>query len=591
MRLNAVLEDLAAEAMQQALGLEERPAPLLRPTTDPARGDYQINGAMALAKRLGKKPRELAGPIAEAMRRCEAIATAEVAGPGFVNLTLAPTWLGAQLSQALAEPSLGVEPVASPQTIVVDFSSPNIAKQMHVGHLRSTILGWSIVKLLRAVGHRVIGDNHLGDWGTQFGLLIVGMRTWGDEAALQRDPIAELERVYKLASAKAKEDEEFAQSARDELAKLQSGDPANRAQWEAFVRATRATLDAVYERLGVEFDEWLGESAYHDALPGVVETLLARGIAREDQGAVAVFFGELDPSTIEGALPDAIPKKLAKSETPFIVRKRDGAFLYSTTDIATALYRKNTLKADCSVYVVGAPQALHFQQLFATVRLLGVDMALEHVSFGQVLGEDGKVLRTRAGKAVTLASLLDEAEAKARQVIEQQRQAGKLRIADDDLDRAARVIGIGAVKYADLMQNRTTDYRFDFDKMLAFTGNAGPYLQFNYARVRSIFDKGGLDFEQFVAPILPEAPEEQSLARELARFGDRVHLAAERYEPHHIAQHLYAVASEFSRFFTNCPVLKAEGATRDSRLALTALAGKQLRAGLDLLGIETLERM
>lgn len=623
MQLEKTLTAMAAEAMQKALDLETAPDPMLR-AADPKHGDYQLNGAMKLGKQLGRKPRELAEDIAAAMQALDAVASASVAGPGFVNLTLEPAWIAVQLSGQLNDPRLGVDAVGEPEKIVVDFSSPNIAKQMHVGHLRSTIIGQSVVNLLRFVGHEVLGDNHVGDWGTQFGLLIVGMREWGSEEAMRDDAIAELERVYKLASSAANEwicascehvnagsvkecsscekkktneanktpdAEAFAARAREELAKLQSGDEANRAQWKTFVDATRATLDRIYERLGVSFELWLGESEYDAVLGDVVADLLKRGIAKKDQGAVGVFLGEVDPASIEGALPDAIDDKLRKQKTPFIIQKRDGAFLYSTSDIATILHRREAIGADRSVYVVGEPQRLHFRQLFATARLMGIDMGLEHVAFGQVLGADGKVLRTRAGSAVTLKSLLDEAEERAREKIEEQREAGKLRIADEDLDEAVRVIGIGAVKYADLMQNRKTDYKFDWDKLIAFSGNAGPYLQNQYVRTRSIFAKGDVDWDSFRAEIALEAPDELALARELVRFADRVHQAAELYEPHLVAAHLYAVAQAFSRFFTNCPVLRSEGATRQSRLGLTKLTGLHLKTGLALLGIGVVERM
>ncbi|MEM1417762.1 MAG: arginine--tRNA ligase, partial [Myxococcota bacterium] len=307
MRLERTLDALAAAALKDAFGTEETPPALLRKTQDPKFGDFQVNGVMALAKRQKANPRELAGPVAERLEALPAIARAEVAGPGFVNLTLEPAWVGARLSDDAQDPRLGVDPVEAPETIVVDFSSPNIAKQMHVGHLRSTILGQALVQLLRRIGHRVIGDNHLGDWGTQFGLLIVGLRTFGDEAALEADAIVELERVYKAASARAKEDEAFAAEARAELAKLQQGDPENRATWERMVATTRETLDGIYARLGTTFDEWLGESAYDAMLPGVVAELEAKAIAREDEGAMCVFLNELDPGAIEGALPDAIP--------------------------------------------------------------------------------------------------------------------------------------------------------------------------------------------------------------------------------------------------------------------------------------------
>ncbi len=588
MLLEAYLEEVAATAIRSALELEGSVMPLLRPTADAQFGDFQINAAMPLAKKLGRPPRELAGPIAEALQREPAIEKAEVAGPGFVNLTLRPAWVGEQLEAMLRDvDKLGVPLVESPETIVVDFSSPNIAKQMHVGHLRTTVIGDSVSRLLGAVGHRVIRDNHIGDWGTQFGLLIVGMREFGDAEELERDAIAELERVYKLASARAKEDEAFAEQARAELARLQAGDADNRALWEQFVTATRASLDRVYALLGVEFDEWLGESAYHDALPEVVERLLSAGIAREDQGALCVFFGELS----------AAPKGLRKQKEPFIVRKKDGAFLYSTTDIATVLHREQQFRADRSVYVVDARQSLHFRQLFAVMGLLEVNMRLDHVAFGTVLGDDGKPLRTRDGQPITLFSLLTEAEERAGARIDEARESGKLRIADEDLAFAKRAIGIGSVKYADLHQNRMSDYRFDWDKMISFAGNAAPYLMFNYARTRSIFDKASAslgaseEFATFAAPVVPEHATEIALARTLIRFPDVVHRAAETYQPHLLCEHLYSVATAFSRFFTECPVLKAEGATRSSRLGLTALVGRQLERGLGLLGIPVITRM
>jgi arginyl-tRNA synthetase len=573
MRLARLLDDLGRQALRDAIGSDA--APVVRPTADARHGDYQLNGVLPLAKQLRKPPRELALPVAERLAAHPAIARAEVAGPGFVNLTLDPAWLAAQLDGDVADTARdGVPTVERPETIVVDYSSPNIAKQMHVGHLRSTIIGASLVALLRFVGHRVIGDNHLGDWGTQFGLLIAGMRAFGSGEALETDAIAELERIYKLASERAKTDTAFADEARSELAKLQAGDAENRALWERFVRTTRQALEQVYARLGVTFDEWLGESAYDAMLPGVVDELLARGIAREDQGAICVFF-EDDP-------------KLGKNETPFIVRKKDGAFLYATTDIATILYRRDRFAADRSVYVVDVRQSLHFEQLFAVARKLGVTMRLEHVGFGTVLGTDGKPLKTRDGKAITLASLLDEAEARAAARI---RDEG-LEVPEDEIAAVARAVGVGAVKYADLRQNRLSDYQFDWDKMISFKGNAGPYLQYATARVGSLFRRGELDPAAASGPIRLDAPEERALARELARFGDVAHDAAEHALPHLVCDHLYAVARAFSAFYEACPVLKAEdAATRASRVALCWLSGRQLRRGLGLLGLEVVERM
>ncbi|NLE88747.1 MAG: arginine--tRNA ligase [Myxococcales bacterium] len=580
MRIERYLDQLASAAIRETTG--QTSSPLLRPTTDPRHGDYQLNAAMALAKALGKKPREIAEPLAAKLAEHPAIARAEVAGPGFVNLHLDDTWLGERLTEAARDAErCGIPLVDTPEKIVVDFSSPNIAKQMHVGHLRSTIIGDALCRLLRAIGHEVIGDNHLGDWGTQYGLLLVGMREFGSLDALDEQPIEELERVYKLASARAKDDEDFAERARTELAKLQSGDAENMALWKKFVDTTRRELERTYERMGIHFDEWLGESAYNDMLPGVVERLLAAGLAREDQGAVGVFWQEL-----EGA-----PAKLAKQKEPFLVRKRDGAFLYSTTDIAAVLYRKDRWHADRSLYVVDARQGLHFQQLFAVAQLLGVEMQLEHISFGTVLDEAGKPLKTRDGKAVTLASLLDEAERRAEARIREGIAEKKLHIDEQDVPTVARAVGIGAVKYADLRQNRSSDYQFDWDKLVSFNGNAGPYLQYAYARVASIFAKGGEDLDAAVGPIVLREPPEERLGRVLARFGEVVHQAAESYLPHLLTDHLYDLAKSFMSFYEALPVLKAEGDVRASRLALAALTARQMRRGLDLLGIEVLERM
>ena len=576
MRIERYLETAASLAIREALGVEQ-PA-LLRTTQDPKLGDYQINAAMSLAKQLGKPPRELAGPIAERMRAHPAIAGADVAGPGFVNLRLGDGWIAERLGEALSDERDGVPRVERAKKIVVDFSSPNIAKQMHVGHLRSTIIGDSIARLLSLVGHDVIRDNHLGDWGTQFGLLIVGMREWGSDEALAREPIVELERVYKLATERAKDDEAFADRARAELAKLQAGDVENRALWQRFVAATRVTLDAIYDRLDVRFDEWLGESAYDAMLPGVVEKLLDAGLAREDQGAICVFFDDWDEAPAE-----------LKNGGPFIVRKKDGAFNYATSDIATVLYRKEHFGADASVYVVDSRQSRHFKQLFAVVQRLGVAMELEHVGFGTVLGGDNKPLRTRdaAGKVITLASLLDEAQQRAQaRMIEE-----GIDLPADRIPELARAVGIGAVKYADLRQNRASDYQFDWDKMISFKGNAGPYMQYAYARIQSIFRKGEVEAEALRGPVRLDDPAEAALARQLIRFGEMVHQAAESSLPHLVTDHLYALARAYSAFYEACPVLRSEGATRESRLALAALTGRQLRRGLSLLGIQVVDRM
>ncbi len=586
MLLERYLESLGSKAIAEALDLDgPRPA-LIRPTQDAKFGDFQINGAMPLAKELRKPPRELAQPIAEALAGIDAIEKAEVAGPGFVNIHLAPAWIGAKLTDALRDTERdGVPAVADVSKIVIDFSSPNIAKQMHVGHLRSTIIGDAIARILSFMGHEVIRDNHIGDWGTQFGLLIVGMREWGDETALQSDPIKELERVYKLASERAGKDDDFAGRARAELAKLQSGDQRNLELWKHFVEVSRGSLDALYAELDVSFDLWLGESAYHDALPGIVDDLLERGIAREDDGAVCVFWGEID-----GA-----PKSLRKQKTPFIIRKKDGAFLYSTTDIATVQHRKRQLHADRALYVVDNRQSLHFQQLFAVMSLLDADMQLEHIGFGTVLGKDGKPLRTRdaSGEVITLASLLQEAKDRARQRIDEGISEGRLRVQPEEIDEVSRQVGIGAVKYADLRQNRLSDYQFDWDKMISFQGNAGPYLQYAYARCASIFAKGGLDMDAISgsATITLDTRAEQTLGKHLLRFADVVYQAGATSQPHLICEHLYELARAFNGFYAECPVLDADGPTRESRLGLTALTARQIRRGLGLVGIGVVDRM
>jgi arginyl-tRNA synthetase len=573
MLLAAHLERLAAEAIEQAHGVS---APALVKPADPSHGDFQVNGLLALAKQLGRAPRELSAPVAERLARLPEIESAELAGPGFINLRLAAPWLNARIAELAADTARDGVPLAERrQKIVVDYSGPNIAKEMHVGHIRSTILGDALCRLLRFLGHEVLGDNHVGDWGTQFGMLIVGMRRWGSEAALAASPVQELERVYKLASAEAKADPAFADASRAELAKLQHGDADNLAQWKRFADATRAELDKVYARLGIAFDLWLGESAYEPALPGVVKLLLERGIAREDQGAICVFFDD-DP-------------ELSRVKTPFIVQKKDGAFLYATTDVATVLHRRDALGAERAIYVVDQRQKLHFQQLFATVKKLGVEMELEHVGFGSILGKDGKPLKTRAGDTIKLAALLDEAEERAQALIVSE----QLQVDSEWMPVLTRAVGVGAIKYADLSQNRASDYRFDWDKLISLKGNSGPYLQYAHARCRAIFRKAELapDTLDAARPLALEHPRELALAKQLLRFGDVVHEAARSSEPHLLCDHLYQLARLFSGFYEDCPVLDAAGESRNTRLVLCWLTARQLHRGLSILGISAPERM
>jgi len=580
MQIEKSLEIIAQEALKQTVGRDA--APQLRAAADPKHGDFQLNAALALAKELGKKPREIAEPWAEALRGHPAFQKVEVAGPGFVNLTLSPGWIAEGLRADCQDLTHdGIPQAATPKKIIVDFSSPNIAKQMHVGHLRSTIIGDSIIRLLRSTGHDVHGVNHIGDWGTQYGLLLRGMKEFGDLEALSASPISELERIYKLASARAKEDEEFAERARAELVLLQAGAPESLTLWGRFVETTRLELERAYGRLGVEFDSWRGESAYNDALGGVVDSLIDKGFAREDQGAIGIFWPEIE----------AAPARLKKKAEPFLVKKRDGAFLYATTDIAALLYRDGKLSADEILYVVDARQAGHFEELFAVGELLGVRAKLTHVSFGTVLDENGKPLKTRDGVAITLLSLLDEAEARARARIEEGIAEGRLKVPAERVAETASAVGIGAVKYADLRQNRRTDYQFDWDKMVSFQGNAGPYLQYAYARVSSIFERGGETLSDAQGPIELEEPAALELGRTLARFGEAVLTAAETHQPHLLTDHLFSLAKAFMGFYEACPILKAEGKTRQSRLALAALTARQMKRGLSLLGIAAPERM
>jgi arginyl-tRNA synthetase len=528
---------------------------------------------MAAAKAQKMNPRELAQRVAAQLNPAEVPATWEIAGPGFINFRLDPGWLSRTLLATALDERLGIERTPQPETIVIDFSAPNMAKPMHVGHIRSTIIGDSLARLLRFLGHRVITDNHIGDWGTPIGMLIVGYRTVLDRAAYERDPLAELERLYKIVQARTKTDPATADQAREELAKLQKGDPENVALWQEFMTVSRRAFERIYARLNIQFDYWLGESFYESRLPGVVQELQDKGLARPSEGAICIFYDD-DPEL---------------RNTPFLIQKQDGASLYATTDLATIQYRAETFHPDRIIYVVDSRQQLHFKQLFAAARRWGYTMALEHVGFGTILGEDGKPIKTREGEPVKLEALLDEAEERARAIVRDKNPS----LSQDEQEHVARVVGIGAVKYADLMQNRTADYRFSWDKMLALDGNTAPYLQYVYARIRSIFRKGGLDTwqpEPHMDICLIE-PEEQDLAKQMIRFGDILLETERTYKPNLLAAFLYDLATKFNLFYQAHPVLKAPEQVRPTRLLLCDLTARYLRTGLDLLGIETLEAM
>jgi arginyl-tRNA synthetase len=578
-RTQALLADFAARAMRTAFPELEGPLdPDVRPTADARFGDFQINGVLPLAKRLKGNPRQLAERLLAALDTNTLAGPMcldpEIAGPGFINLRLAPAWVAATLGEAAADPRLGIAPVAAPQTVVVDFSSPNVAKRMHVGHLRSTVIGDSICRTLRFLGHNVIADNHIGDWGTQFGILLWAWKRQRDEAALAADPIGELERLYKEGSAAAKADPAVAEATRAELAALQAGDPERHALWERFVAISREEAERIYAKLEVGFDVWLGESFYHDRLAPLVDAMLASGLATVSDGAVAVF---LDAP--------GLPK------TPFLVRKSDGAFLYATTDLATVAYRAEHFKADRCVYVVDVRQSDHFRQLFETARRLGHGMEFVHVGFGMMLGADGKPFKTRDGGTVRLDELLAEAEARILPMVQEKWPAAS----QAEQHEIAAKVGAGAVKYADLAQNLATDYKFDWDKLLAADGNTGPYLQYALVRtlgvLREFEARTGASFAPTGAPLLLEQPEERELALELVKFGDVVERVGATLLPHILCEYLYGVARRFNAFYAKCSVLGAEEPQRASRLALTAATWKTLELGLGCLNIPRVARM
>jgi arginyl-tRNA synthetase len=548
-------------------------AAAVRPSTDPKFGDYQANGCMAAAKALKKNPREVAQAVAAAVDLEPLAGPPEVAGPGFLNVRLHDDWIAAALGALLADEALGVVPPEKPKTIVVDFSSPNVAKPMHVGHIRSTVIGESLARIFAALGHRVIRDNHLGDWGAQFGMILWGWKNHRDETAFAADPVAELARLYRLAQARIKSgDAAVEEAARAETARLHAGDPENRALWERFMPHCMSALQAIYDRLGVTFDVQLGESFYDNMLAGVVTDLENRGLAQESEGATVVF--------VEG------------TKAPFIVRKRDGAFNYATSDLATIKYREETWHPDEVLYVVDHRQSDHFKQLFNVARRWGYDRTdFEHVAFGTILGSDRKPFKTRDGDVVGLESLLDEAVVEARKVVDELSPD----LEPDQRQEIAKVVGIGGIKYADLAQNRLSDYVFDWAKMLAKNGNTSTYMQYAYARTQSIFRKGAIAPAAIRAlrpPVFLTHPAERDLGLAILRLPETLELAAAELKPNVVADYLFDLANKFSTFFEECPVLKAESpARRDSRLALCDLAGRTLKFGLHLLGIEVVDRM
>jgi arginyl-tRNA synthetase len=655
-RFAAALGELAGNAGHTKAEIAELAA-MVRPSQDAKFGDYQANCAMPLGKRLGRPPPDVAAELLAQTKIDDLCHPGEIAGPGFINLRLKDERLVELLAGAVGDERLGVEPAAEPKTYVVDFSGPNVAKPMHVGHIRSTVIGDSLYRTLKFLGHRVIGDNHIGDWGTQFGMIIYGFRHFRDEAAYRASPVDELARLYRLVNrlvdyhagreklsqllekvvrdeaalerqtspaaagdekaekkaakalhalkadaAKSRkeladlqtrraaiendpslarlaaEHHEIGAAVLAETAKLHAGDAENLRLWREFMPPCLAAIEQVYRRLNVKFDVALGESFYHERLAGVVADLRKRGVARESDGAVCVFFDD--------------------SDVPMIVQKRDGAYLYATTDLATIQYRMETWAPDAILYVVDHRQSEHFKMLFAAARRSGCErVEFQHVSFGTVLGDDGRPYKTRSGDTVGLTGLLDEAVARAGQIVAANDDAKPdgAELSAEARQAIAERVGIAALKYADLSQNRTSDYVFSYDKMLAMTGNTATYMQYAYARVRSIFRKGSIDVGALRAKhpaVRLDAPAERALALAVLRFSEALEFTVADYRPNQLTTYLFDLANAYSTFFEQCPVLKAETpALRESRLLLCDLTARTLRQGLELLGIEVVDKM
>ena len=622
-----------AEAAFAAAGIAGNPV-VLQPAKNADFGDFQINGVMGAAKKAKQNPRELAQKVADALAGNAVVESAEVAGPGFINLRLNAAFLAQNIEAALLDGHLNVRQTKAPQTVVIDYSSPNLAKEMHVGHLRSSIIGDSLNRVLSYLGHKVIAQNHVGDWGTQFGMLVAYMVAQQQENA--EFELADLEQFYRNAKIRFDEDEAFADTAREYVVKLQGGDEAVLALWRQFVDVSLQHAQAVYDTLGLKLTpaDVAGESKYNDDLQTVVDDLSAKGLAVDDAGAKVVFLDEFKNQDGEPAA--------------FIVQKQGGGFLYASTDLACVRYRVGRLNADRLLYVVDTRQKLHFEQLFTTSRKAGYlpeNVSAEFIGFGTMMGKDGKPFKTRSGDTVKLVDLLDEAVDRARKLIAERNKPNSFEViykdleeqkskktADDyrtltkdfklevgeweieegsptlrtaikrkkisdnydieareNIEEIARVVGIGAVKYADLSKNRSSDYVFDWESMLSFEGNTAPYLQYAYTRVQSVMRRAG-EWNQQAAVVL-DAPLEKQLAVELLKFEDVLQSVAETSYPHYLAGYLYQVATLFSRFYEACPILKAEGTSRETRLQLAKLTGDTLKQGLDLLGIDTLEVM
>ena len=564
-------QTLLAKRLADALTATKLPnAGELTPASDARFGDYQTNAALLLGKQRGENPRKVAEKILGQVDVGDLCKPPTVAGAGFINFTLRAEAVAKKAAELLQDERLGVTKTKSPRRIVIDFGSPNVAKPMHVGHIRSTVLGDALARIAQFLGHEVIRDNHIGDWGTQFGMVIYGWKNLLDQQSLKRDPIPELVRIYKETNERSTKDPSVREACRQELVKMQSGDAENLSIWKQCVDLSMGDFERAYELLDIHYDIQRGESFYNDRLPRVVERLLKSGLAEISEGAVCVFFRDI---------PELADK-------PCIIRKRDGGYNYATTDVATVDYRINDLKADTIWIVTGAPQILHFKQIFEIARREGYKTNFRHITHGSILGENRKLMKTRSGDNVPLRELLNEACARARKIVDEK---------NPDLNDAEKIdiaqkIGIGAVKYADLSQYRMTDYVFSWDKMLSLQGNTAPYLQNAYVRIRSIFRKAGETQTKIAELVLAEAAE-INLAKRLCQFAEVLPQVLNDFRPNILANYLFELANSFHTFYEACPVLKSEEPARGSRLALCDLAGRVLQRGLDLLGIKVPEKM
>jgi len=575
------LESRLAAALTAVLG--EPAVAAVTPAADLRFGDYQSNAAMVLAKQRKANPRALAQEIIGQLD-LTGLASAEIAGPGFLNFRILPSAYAARAAALLRDARLGVPATGAGRTVVVDFSAPNVAKPMHVGHIRSTIIGDSLARIARFLGYKVIADNHIGDWGTQFGMILVGWKTLLDAEALEADPITELVRVYRDINAATKDHPDLLEACKTELVKLQAGEAQNLAIWRQCIELSKRGLQKIYARLEVSFDHWLGESYYNERLAGLVDEFLAQGIASVSNGAVCIFSdGSLAPADD----PFKVHKEDGWTDNPTLIRKADGGFLYATTDLATIQFRIDEWHADHVWYVVGVPQQLHFRQLFAAAARWGKTGDFRHIAFGSILGDDRKLMKTRSGDNVQLSDVLAEAVERAAAVIAEKNPG----LPAAEAASIAETVGIGAVKFAELSQNRLTDYVFSWDRMLALHGDTAPYLQNSYVRICAIFRKLDAPFDAAACQIVLGDNEEIHLARMLVRFGEVVPTILEDFRPNLLANYLLELARAFHSFYEACPVLKSAEPLRSSRLALCDLTARTLQQGLALLGINVPEKM